>query len=229
MHASPLLRLWSLLVLTLGLILAQESQGQVLVYRLSFEKAGESINYSPYQGGYYIAPVNGGTGTLVLTRSVGGKKYFTYANFGELFVALKENVRKAVLSATAANSVSTTTFFAIGETDDKLDVATRFADETLVATELKGWAVSADSERDLPFSSTNATDIGVAGASILTCKLDQGLTNGAIALGRSVADEVTVLTDELESQGYADGKQTTTGGQSTQGSGQTTGGTTGTR
>jgi hypothetical protein len=228
MHSSPHLRLWFLLVVTLGLVLAQESQGQVLVYRLSFEKAGESINYSPYQGGYYVAPVNGGTGTLVLTRTVGGKKYFTYANFGELFVALKDNVRKAVISATAANSVSTTTFFAIGETNDKLEVATRLADEALVATELKGWAVSADSERDLPFSSSNATDIGVAGASILTCKLDQGLTNGAIALGRGLADEVTVLTDELESQGYADGKQATTGGQSTQTGGQSTG-TTGTR
>jgi hypothetical protein len=68
----------------------------------------------------------------------------------------------------------------------------------------------------------------VAGASVLICKLDQGLTDGAIALGKSVTDEVTILTDQLQDQGYADGKSTAnanTGGlQSTGGNTGATGG-----
>jgi hypothetical protein len=191
----------------MSLFVSHTATAQMLVYRLDFETVGETINFTPHQGGFYVAPVNGGAGTLILTRTNGGKKYYTYANFGEMFIALKNKARKAVLTATAANSVSTTTFFAIGDTDQTLDVTTRFSNEALVATELKGYAVSADSERDIPFSSTNATDIGVAGASYFTCRLDEGLTRGAIATNNDLQSEVTELTNQLRDLGYADGNQ----------------------
>jgi hypothetical protein len=221
MRRSTLHRLLFCCLLALGASFATNAQAQLVVYRLTFEKIGESINFSAYQGGYYVAPVNGGVGTLVLTRTVGGKKFFTYANFGELFIALKDQDRKAVLTATAANTVSTTTFFAIGKTDDTLDAATRFSDQAIVATELRGYAVSADSERDLPFSSSTATDVGVAGACSLVCKLDRGLSEGAIARRLSLDDQVTELTDQLQDQGFAQSNNQT--GDSTASNNQNTG------
>jgi uncharacterized membrane protein YgcG len=224
MNPHFLRRHWALLLLAFGSLFAGQSQAQYLVYRLQFERAGESINYSPYDGGYYVAPIDGGVGSLVLTRTTSGRGYMLYSNFGEVFLALKGNVRKAVLTATAANSVATTTFYAIGDTDDTLDIRTRFSDEAIVATELRGYAVSADSERDLPFSNSSATDIGVAGASMMTAELDRGMTTASVN-SKSLNEQVQVVTDLLEKQGYTQrnpqtGEATTTTGGSNGGGNQ---------
>ena len=184
----------------------------VAVYKLTFENAGENINYRPYQGGYYIAPLQGGTGSLILLLTTGGvKNFYTYANFGELFIAVKSADRKAVLSATAANTVSTTTFFAIGDADDRRHIETRSSDSDVwVAKLLKGYAVSADSEKDLPYGSSSASDIGVAGVSYLRASLDEGMTEDAILNNRTVATQVTDIQTQLTADGYTSGTGTTT-------------------
>jgi hypothetical protein len=198
------------------------------VYKLSFSPAGESINYRPYQGGYYIAPITGGTGSLILTLTTGGvKRFYTYANFGELFVAVKADDRKSVLSAAASNSVSTTTFYAIGEANDQMEVESRSAEsDVYVAKLLTGYSVSADSERDLPFASSSATDIGVAGASFLRCTLDENMTQDAIKQQRTLAQQVTEVQTQLTEKGFTNGSSTTTttggtGGTTTTGTGTT--------
>ena len=186
------------------------SSGPVAVYRLAFKVTGDTINYQPYQNGYYVAPISGGggVGSLILTKIIGGQRqYFTYANFGELFVAMHGEKRKAVITCTAANSVSTTTFFAIGETDDEMEVKTAGANSTVfVATRLDGYAVSADSERDLPFASSTAADVGVAGACTLAARLDNTMTEDAIKQGRTLATQITDIQTRLKADGYVDGK-----------------------
>ncbi len=193
---------------------AGAAQAQLAVYKLTFAAAGETINYRAYESGYYIAPIEGGTGSLILTRTIGGvKNYFTYENFGELFVAVKGVDRKAVISATAANTVSTTTFFAIGSADDKKKISSRSAELSVyVAKVLHGYAVSADSERDLPYSSSSPTDIGVAGASMMTCTLDDGMTDQANRESRTLATETDDILTFLEGKGYVDGIPATGGG-----------------
>jgi hypothetical protein len=185
----------------------------VAVFRLSFDKTGDSINYRPYQNGYYIAPIEGGTGSLILTLvTAGQRQYFTYPAFGEMFVAVKGKEKLMVLSATAANTVSTTVFYAIGDTDKDLHVESRNATSTVkVAEKMTGYAVSADSEKDLPFSGSG-TSVGVAGASILTVTLDDTLTNVAIRDSLDTDGEVDAIIAILESSGYVDGTQTATNG-----------------
>lgn len=197
----------------------------LVVYKLTFEPAGETINYRPYQGGYYIAPIEGGTGSLILTLTTGGvKTFYTYSNFGELFVAVKYDDRKVVLSATAANTVSTTTFFAIGDANERRNLETRSSDgDVFTAKLLKGYAVSADSEKDLPYSSSSANDIGVAGVSYLRATLDEGLTQDAINNNRTLSAEVTVVQTLLTDDGYTNGS--TTNSTSASGSGATGTGT----
>lgn len=188
------------------------SSGPVAVYRLSFEETGDSVNYRPYQNGYYIAPINGGSGSLILTLITGNQRqYFAYEAFGELFVAVDGKEKKMVLSATAANDVSTTVFYAIGKTEKEIEVESRNAvSKVKVAEKMTGYAVSADSEKDLPFAGAG-TSVGVAGVSILTAKLDETLTNVAIRDNVSVATEVDEIIDILEASGYVDGNPTTTG------------------
>lgn len=200
----------------------------VVVYKLTFENAGENINYRPYQGGYYIAPLQGGTGSLILLLTTSGvKNFYTYANFGELFVAVKGSDRKAVLSATAANTVSTTTFFAIGEADDQRHIETRSSESDVwVAKLLKGYAVSADSEKDLPYGSSSASDIGVAGVSYIRATIDEGMTEDAILNNRTVATQVTEIQTQLTADGYKSGTGTTTSTSGTTGTTSASSGTT---
>lgn len=200
-----------------ALLVASPARAQVVVYRLSFEQSGDSINYRAYQNGYYIAPLEGGTGSLILTLVTGGQRqYFTYASFGELFVALKGENKKMVLSATATNEVSTTTFYAIGTADKEIEVESRNAtSQVKVAGKMVGYSVSADSEKDLPFAGSG-TSVGVAGVSILTAKFDERATDEAIKNSLDVAGQVTAITTELEGNGYVNGKPATnTGGQTT--------------
>lgn len=196
---------------------ATQGFGQLVIYKLTFDVAGETINYRPYQGGFYVAPIEGGAGTLILTLTTGGQKqFYQYANFGELFVAVKGENRKVVLSATAANTVSTTTFFAIGTANDEKEVETRSSDgKIFIAKELKGYAVSADSERDLPYASSSPTDIGVAGVSYLRALIDDRRTDDAIKNSRTLTDQVTLLTTNLTDDGYVNGQTTTATGTGT--------------
>jgi hypothetical protein len=187
------------------------STGPVAVFRLSFDQTGDSINYRPYQNGYYIAPIEGGAGSLILTLVTGDQRqYFTYEAFGEMFVAVKGKEKRMVLSATATNTVSTTIFYAIGKTDKDLHVESRNAtSQVKVAEKMTGYAVSADSEKDLPFSGSG-NSVGVAGASILTATLDETLTNVAIRDSVDTSGEVDAILAILTSAGYVNGNSTTT-------------------
>ena len=220
-----------LLALILTLLLAGPVSAQVVVYKLDFTPTGESINYRSYQSGYYVAPMTGGTGSLILMLTTGGvKQYFTYENFGEIFVAVNGADRKTVFTATAANTVSTTTFYAIGPATEKVTVETRAAEsQVYVAPKLTGYSVSADSERDLPFSSAGSTDVGVAGAAFLNASYDEGRSATANRENRAVADEIASLEEWLAEVGYIDGLANSGGaGGGNPGGGGNTGGAGGT-
>lgn len=197
-------------------------QAQVALYRLTFDQIGESINYRPYQNGYYVAPMEGGSGSLVLTMVTGNtRQYFVYEGFGELFVAVKGETQKMVLSATAANDVSTTVFYALGTATKQFDVQSRnMSGKVKVAEKMEGYAVSADSEQDLPFFGTGMS-IGVAGASQLTARLDKTYTNKALQENLDAAAAVDAVLEALTAAGYVDGNP-----QSGNGGGGNTGGTT---
>ena len=70
---------------------------------------------------------------------------------------------------------------------------------------MTGYAVSADSEQDLPFAGASSS-VGVAGASILTAKLDTTLTHTGNTQNNAVADEIADLQAILAKAGYTDGK-----------------------
>jgi len=203
---------WALQAQTSGGSTSNTNAGPLAVFRMTFSPTGDSINYRPYQGGYYVTPLEGGTGSIILTLVTGNtKQYFTYQSFGDSFVAVKGSSKKMVFSATAASSVSTTVFYAIGETDT--DVNTEFRNgsaDLLVAKKMVGYAVSADSEKDLPFTGSG-NSVGVAGVSILTCKYDESQTRTANDAGNTVGDAITAIIAQLTKSGYTDGLASNTG------------------
>lgn len=229
-------RFCSLITLLACLAGLSSASAWSIVYDLRFEVIGESINFRPYAGGYYIAPrgEESNAGTLILLRTNGNQKqYFQYKDFGEVFYAASNGAnQKAVFTATAANDVSTTTFYAIGAAKERVAFKGTAEEGTyLIAREMKGFAVSADSERDLPFAEAQQNDpydVGVAGATVLTCRYNDTYTEDPTKAVLSRDDTVAKIIGILEEAGYVDGNPqqggTGTGGATT-GGGATGGGT----
>ncbi len=186
----------------------------IAVYSLGFDETGDSVNFKPFDAGYYIAPVQGGTGTLILTVTKGGKKYFTYANFGEIFVSTQgSKTEKMVLSAVSSNAVASTSFYAIGTSNFDLPVVvstTQPESRMQVAKVMRGYCLTADSESDVNFRGVTGASVGVAGSSIMTARLDENSTQVVISKNDTLAQAVTYVTTLLQQTGFANGTVATT-------------------
>jgi|GEM_PF-1733431 len=178
--------------------------GDMLVYRLSFDKTGDSINYKHPLGGYYVSyAATTDAGTLILQSETNGADYFKeYPNFGSLLLVQSDRDRKGVLFATAANTVSTTTFFGLGDARETMSFNGVSEKITVYfAKTLSGYAISADSARDLPFAGSDG-DLGSAGVSKLTATYDETRSKEANSARRTVAAEVKLLETELKASGF---------------------------
>jgi len=202
--------LLAMTVLSSLFIAADEVNAQVVVYRLDFKDTKDGINYRPYLGGFYVAPAIGGTGSLILQRTESdGLIYVTLENFGELFVATDNKTKRFVLSAAAANEVSTTNFLAMGRLDTKFKAnGANFELDIKVSRELKGYAMSADSQSDLPFSGGEG-DSGIAGIAQFTARLDMLRSDAANDAGVEVEGAVAQITAFLDDIGYEAAETTT--------------------
>src|SRR5262249_36273246 len=111
-----------LLALCATLLLTATSYSQVAVYRLSFSKLGTTINYKAYQDGYYVAPIGGGAGALILLQTTGGsnKVFYTFTNFGQSFIASSAGSQMMVISAVSSSTAANTTLYAIGPVNQQL-------------------------------------------------------------------------------------------------------------
>ena len=206
---ASLLFTWAAGRLPAQTVVQVSTGGQPIVYELTFTPSSDSINYRPYQNGYYVVPVEGGPGTLIVTKSVGTtNSFFVFTDFGELFVARSGSSRKAVLTCTAASNVSTTALFAIGDASQTLEVkALDVVGSANYAPQLSGYAVSADAQYDQLFLGTAGTDRGVAGTSALSLTYDEADSDNASVNNLSVANEVLAIQNRLVSQGFVNATQ----------------------
>ena len=233
-----------LLALCTLLLFTAASHAQVAVYRLSFKTVGQNVNYKAYQDGYYITPVGGGTGSLILLqKGTSGNVYYSFANFGQMFIAASSKGQKMVLTAVSSSTAADTSLFAIGDANQKLDFVTPLSTPATASTTgttaastqnvsqtvqlagtLTGYEFTADSQSDMPFVG-NATTQGVAGASTMTLSLQSEMTSLALSQNYSLAGEVTYIENLLSQQGYTSGNSTTstTGTGTNTGTGTTTG------
>lgn len=182
-----------------GLIPAQSTSAQVVVYKLGFNQEGESINYNFYEEGWLVADATGGPASWVLTFFEGPiRRYITITDFGSLFYANKGGKVKAVISAAASTGTPQTTFLAIGtpsETVRKQNVQVK------VAGHLEGVTSSADDESELPFD-VKEGDKGFAGFSKMEASLQRSRTDDANSDNLSVEEAFAELIAHLERRGY---------------------------
>ena len=206
------MKLFPLLIFTyLSLLITNATAQGVAVYRLESVHPTDSINYKPYLGGFYVAPAIDGVGSLVLQRQdADGLMMITLADFGELFVAADgKRKQRSVLSATAANSVSATSFMAIGKPDTTFKAkGANFDLKVDLARTLEGYAMSADSQNDMPFVGGEG-DIGVAGIAPFKAVLDLNRSETANRANADVAAAITQIEESLELLGYSQAETVT--------------------
>lgn len=186
------------------LLSAGAASAQVLVYKLDLRK-DKGINYHPYSGGYFVAPLLGGTGSFLLTSTDDERVFVEAADSGRLFTALGQGARKAVISATTGAGTAEGAMVAIGEINHQVQVrGPTFSLEARVAKSLTGTAVSADDESGNTAAALDGST-GSAGVSELKVTLDETETDRANREGLSIAQTLASLRLLLVRQGFHDG------------------------
>lgn len=186
------------------------ASAQVLVYKIGITKQETGINYHPFEGGFFTAPLLGGSGTFLLTSSDGAKTFTESADSGRLFTAVDGKEKKAVVSATTGgDSTAQGALVALGKIDYLLKVSSPTVSLSVrVADSLTGTAVSADDESEATAPADDGS-IGSAGVSEIRLVLDKQWTNYANDHGLSLSQTVEELKVELGRQGYNNGEAET--------------------
>lgn len=180
---------------------APATHAQVVVYNFHFEKEGPSINYGFYEEAWVVADATGGPASWVLLFREGAhRRYITVESFGSLFFPNKGSTVVGVISAAAASGTPQTTFLAIGEVEHTVKSGNI---SVKVPKEMKGYALSADDESDVPFTSREG-DVGYAGISVMRGSLASSQTSDANTRNRTPAETLEDLVAYVERRGYAE-------------------------
>ncbi len=176
----------------------------MLVYKIDFEH-GKGINYHPFEGGYFIAPVLGGTGSFLLTSTDGPHTFSTSTNGGKLFTAVTGGGdKKAVLSAATGGGTAVGFMLATGDIDHTFSVNSPTQSLSLkVAAQLTGTALSADDESTATALAIDGS-IGSAGKSTIKLKLDEAESRRANERGLSLSQAVDQIKLVLGQKGFSD-------------------------
>jgi len=182
-------------------LFATSADAQVVIYRLEFEKTGASINYGFYDEGYVIADAAGGPATWLLTfRDDLQNSFITIEEFGSLFYANKGDLTRGVISAAAADGTPQTTFLLVGDLTQEVDSDNI---SVTVAGQLKGYAISADDESELPFDSREG-NVGYAGASEIDAFYQTDRSDAASRDGQTIAEALADIVTMFERRGFVE-------------------------
>lgn len=175
-------------------IFAPQARSQVVVYSVDF-KHEDGFNIDFFDGGYFVAPALGGSGTFILTSQDKGRKTLSSsAGTGNFFHGLDEHEKRiSVVSASGGDgSTSVASYVAFGDVSGTVEIVTTDATYKIkVAKKLKGHAIAASSaENTTSVSSTSASDGSTStGTSTTTTTTD---TTGT---GSSSASSSTTISD----------------------------------
>jgi hypothetical protein len=193
---------WLILVVLGGFgIFVPRAQSQVLVYKLQIGD-GKGINYSAYEGGYFVAPLLGGTGSFLLTSLDTRRSYVEAPDTGKLYTAVNDEQKKAVIGARTGAGSAVGAMVAYGDIDHRLHVNAPTLDiHVRVAKTLSGTVVSYDDESERVEPTVDGS-VGVAGMSSFKAVLDEDETWRANKAGLTLPQTVEQLKLKLEREGY---------------------------
>jgi hypothetical protein len=193
-----------------------EATGHAIVYKLEFEKSGDSINFDFFDSGYFVGPIDGssvsGLGTFIfLSRSNDEKTFVVVPDSGLLYIAKKGTRVRMVIGGGNVAETGFSTYLAMGEVNTTMRVSGR---KLRLALTLTGSAIAAADESDLEGTDNEPTDgtLGLAGQLKMDAKLQRGFTFTANADGGGDTTDTAVglVTAQLEAFGYSNVDGSTT-------------------
>lgn len=180
---------------------APAARAQVAIFNFHFAKEGPSINYGFYEEAWVVAEATGGPASWVLLFREGPhRRYIVVEDFGSLFFPNKGKTFVGVISAAAASGTPQTTFLAIGEVEKTVKAGNV---SVKVPGDLRGYALSADDESDVPFTSDEG-DVGYAGISTMKGSLHQNLSAEANRRNQTVEEALADLEAYVKRRGYSE-------------------------
>ena len=141
------------------------AHAQWLVYDLRFQVDQEtSVNFGPYSGAYLIAPIEGGTASMIFVTEEGGRFYTVAANSARYFIATNTIKRRAVISALSQNGTTQVMYQAGGELNSSMSYTMSGERRgARVPLDLAGVMLASDNESEAVVPGSDAS-IGLVGS-----------------------------------------------------------------
>lgn len=207
-------------VIFVGCLLRADAQ--VLVYDLSFNTSGPSVNYSFLEGGYLVVDVSAQavTSVVILTDPTTQLQYYTTGLLSGTYMEMLEEgsgSEYAVIYSTSGSTGGDNVAFQIlGKTSNNTGVGG--GNSLSIAKKLRGYLLASAAESLATSSSGNSTtssnattsgnstfSYGFAGSSKVTASLQSGLTSDSNSNRLDAATTLDNLTQLLENRGiFAD-------------------------
>lgn len=186
---------------------ALPARAQVLVYDLSFNTSGPSVNYDFLEGGYLVVDLasNAVTSVVVLTDPNTQIPYYTT---GVLDGSYMEMISEgggdeyAVINATATTGTTSdnVSFQILGKTSNNVGIGS--GNRLSIARKLRGYMLASAAEStSLDDSSNTVFSYGFAGSSKVSASLQDGLTSEVNNERLDAAAALELVTTELENRG----------------------------
>jgi hypothetical protein len=183
------------------------ARAELLVYDLSFNTVGKSVNYSFIEGGYLVvdAATKSVTSIVILTDPATRLAYYTTGLLDGTYMEMIEEgsgSEYGVIYSTAGSggNADNIAFQILGKTSQTMRIGA--GNSLSIPRKLSGYMVASGAEStSLDNSQLVTFSFGFAGSSKVTSNLQSGLTNDANNSRLTAADELEVLIEVLKNRG----------------------------
>ena len=179
------------------------AHAQWLVYDLRFQVDQEtSVNFGPYSGAYLIAPIEGGTASMIFVTEEGGRFYTVAANSARYFIATNTIKRRAVISALSQNGTTQVMYQAGGELNSSMSYTMSGERRgARVPLDLAGVMLASDNESEAVVPGSDAS-IGLVGSASMNGSLRVDLCRIVNEVEVPMGTAVSKISSLLERYGY---------------------------
>lgn len=198
---SSLLAAFTLLVCLL------RADAEILIYDLSFNTSGPSVNYSFLEGGYLVVDVNAKTvsSIVILTDPTTELQYYTTGLLSGTYMEMLEEgsgSEYAVIYSTSGSggSADNVAFQILGKTSKNTGIGG--GNSLSIARKLRGYLLASAAESPADLTTGNSTfSYGFAGTSKVTANLQSGLTSDTNSQRLDASGALDNLAQVLENNG----------------------------
>jgi len=183
------------------------ASAEVLIYDLSFNTSGPSVNYSFLQGGYLVVDAGSNAVSSIVTQTdpTTDLLYYTTGVLSGTYMELASegsNQEYAVINSTSGSggTADTVAFQILGKTSDQVDIGD--GNSLSIARKLQGYLIASAAE-SVSTDTNNVTTItyGFAGTSKVAAKYQSGLTKEANDKRLDSSTAINLLTEVLKNRG----------------------------